>query len=58
MRFLYLVQQHCREEREVAWYADKLCVTPKYLSAICQKMTGKADPTGLSITPSTRSFYC
>lgn len=42
MRFLYLVQQHCREEREVAWYADKLCVTPKYLSAICQKMTGKS----------------
>ena len=42
MKFLYLVQQNCREEREVAWYADKLCVTPKYLSAICQKMTGKS----------------
>ncbi len=41
MRFLYLVQQNCREQREVAWYADKLCVTPKYLSAVCQKMTGK-----------------
>ena len=42
MKFLYLLQQHCRQEREVAWYADKLCVTPKYLSAICQKMTGKS----------------
>ena len=41
MRFLTLVQQNCRREREVAWYADKLCVTPKYLSAICQKLTGK-----------------
>ena len=42
MEFLYLVQQNCREQREVARYADHLCVTPKYLSAICQKMTGKS----------------
>ena len=41
MRFLYLVQQNCRQSREVAFYADKLCITPKYLSAVCQKMTGK-----------------
>ena len=42
MRFLTLVQQNCRESREVAWYASELCVTPKYLSAICQKITGKS----------------
>ena len=42
MRFLTLVQQNCREWREVAWYASELCVTPKYLSAICQKVTGKS----------------
>ena len=41
MRFLYLVQQNCKQQREVAWYADKICVTPKYLSAICQNITGK-----------------
>ena len=42
MRFLTLVQENCRECREVAWYASELCVTPKYLSAICQKITGKS----------------
>jgi AraC-like DNA-binding protein len=41
LRFLMSVQEHCREQREVAWYASELCVTPKYLSAVCQKITGK-----------------
>lgn len=41
MRFLTLLRQNCREQREVAWFAGELCVTPKYLSAICQKITGK-----------------
>ena len=41
MRFLTLVQQNCRREREVAWYADRLCVTPKYLSAVCKHQSGK-----------------
>ena len=41
MRFLTLLRQNCREQREVAWYAGELCVTPKYLSAVCQKITGK-----------------
>lgn len=41
MRFLTSLRQNCREQREVAWYASELCVTPKYLSAVCQKITGK-----------------
>ena len=41
MKFLYMVQCNCRENREVAFYADRLCITPKYLSSVCQKMTGK-----------------
>ena len=41
LRFLTLLRQNCREQREVAWYASELCVTPKYLSAVCQKITGK-----------------
>ena len=28
-----------RKNREVAYYADKLCVTPKYLSEICKKVS-------------------
>ena len=40
LRFLTLVQQHVLTEREVAWYADRLCITPKYLSQVCRTMTG------------------
>ena len=29
-----------RKNREVAYYADKLCVTPKYLSEVCKKVSG------------------
>lgn len=38
-RFLELVRAHCRTQREVAFYADKLCVTPKYLSELCRKVS-------------------
>lgn len=29
------------KHREVGYYADKLCVTPKYLSEICKSVSGK-----------------
>lgn len=36
-RFMQLVQKHYTAEREVKFYADKMCLTPKYLSqAVCQ----------------------
>lgn len=31
-----------REHCEVAYYADKLCVTPKYLSEVSKKVSGYA----------------
>jgi len=39
LRFLSLASQHARTEREVAWYADRLCITPKYLSQVSRTMT-------------------
>lgn len=30
--FLRMVESHCRQERRVGWYAQQLCITPKYLS--------------------------
>lgn len=30
------------KHREVTWYADKLFVTPKYLSEVCKSVSGKA----------------
>ena len=40
MRFLSLVQRDCRQQRDVAYYADKLCITPKYLSQVSRSVTG------------------
>ena len=40
LRFLELAQQHSRREREVSFYADKLCISPKYLSQVSRTVTG------------------
>jgi len=40
-RFLQLVQVHCMEHREVEFYSEKLFITPKYLTEICKKNSGK-----------------
>lgn len=40
LRYLALVQEHCRCNRDVAYYADKLCLTPKYLSQVSKLVTG------------------
>ena len=31
-----------REHRDVAWYASELCVTPKYLSEICKRVSDQS----------------
>ena len=31
-----------RHHREVKYYADEICVTPKYLSEVCKKVSGFA----------------
>lgn len=28
--------------RDVAWYADRLCITPKYLSEVCREVSGQS----------------
>jgi AraC family transcriptional activator of pobA len=40
-RFLQLVQQHCMENRAVEFYAKKMIITPKYLTEISKKASGK-----------------
>ena len=40
LRFLGLVQRDCRKQRDVAYYADKLCITPKYLSQVSRSVSG------------------
>ena len=40
LRFLSLAQKDCRQQRDVAYYADLLCITPKYLSQVCRSVSG------------------
>lgn len=41
-RYIELVQTHYREERIIGFYADKLCITPKYLSKLIKEYTGRS----------------
>lgn len=40
--FVCLVAQHYREAHDVTFYADKLCITPRYLSQITDNVVGKS----------------
>ena len=39
--FIRLVQAACLEHRDLDYYARELCITPKYLSRIVSKVSGK-----------------
>lgn len=39
-QFLRLLKEHCHSHREVVWYANRLCVTPKYLSDVVRSVSG------------------
>lgn len=40
-KFLSLLVEHYTHERSVAFYANELCITPKYLGAICREVSSK-----------------
>ncbi|MDR1763503.1 MAG: helix-turn-helix domain-containing protein [Dysgonamonadaceae bacterium] len=40
--FLQLAERHFKSERQVGFYAEKLCLTPEYLSQIIKTATGKS----------------
>lgn len=39
--FMSLIEQHCRRERNVAFYAEQLNLTPKYFSTAIKEVSGK-----------------
>jgi AraC-like DNA-binding protein len=43
-RFLTLVSENYTSERGMQFYADKLCLTPKYLSKLVKEATGRSGP--------------
>lgn len=40
--FFLLLMEHCRENREIAFYANKLFITPKYLTLIIKEISGRS----------------
>ena len=43
-RFISVVSEYHTQERGVAFYADKLCLTPKYLSKLVKSASGRSAP--------------
>lgn len=41
-QFLKLLFEHCKEQHVVTFYAEKLFITPQYLSLILKELTGKS----------------
>ena len=39
--FIQLIHKHCLSEREVSFYAQKMFITPRYLSTIVQAVSGE-----------------
>ena len=46
-----------RKNREVSYYADKLCVTPKYLSEVCKKVSGFSARSALGTLRSSKNSW-
>lgn len=40
-RFIGLVNEHSKRERTISFYADKLCLTPHYLSTVIREVSGQ-----------------
>lgn len=43
-RFIELVTEYHTSERSMSFYADKLCLTPKYLSKLIKQASGRSAP--------------
>lgn len=41
-RFFGLIMKHFKENKDVAFYADKLCITSKYLTMVIKETSGKS----------------
>lgn len=39
-QFIYLVNKHCREQRRLSFYAEKICITERYLGTVVRQVSG------------------
>lgn len=42
IKFIHLIHKYCPQQREVGFYAEKLCITSRYLSSITQNIADKS----------------
>nr|AIF26598.1 hypothetical protein [uncultured bacterium fosmid pJB69A5] len=54
-KFIALINQHCDRERNVPFYADKLCLSPRYFSTLIQEQSGKPAKHWIDIAVVTRA---
>ncbi|MGN1263593.1 MAG: helix-turn-helix domain-containing protein [Prevotella sp.] len=38
-QFIHMVEEHFKQERRVGWYAQQMCITPKYLSEMVKHVS-------------------
>lgn len=43
-QFIHLVTEHHSSQRNMAFYAERLCLTPKYLSKLVKQVSGRSAP--------------
>ena len=41
LRFLEVLRKNFGQKKDVNWYAEQLCVTPKYLSRVCKQHSSR-----------------
>lgn len=41
-RFIRLLSAHFKQERNVSWYSDQMCLSPKYLSEVVKEISGRS----------------
>lgn len=41
-RFMHLLSENFKKEREVAWYSEQMCLSPKYLSEVIKEISGRS----------------
>lgn len=58
MRFIELLDKEEMPKRRLSYYADQLCVTPKYLSLVSKKVSGKTATKWINEYLASKLQYC
>ncbi len=56
-KFMMLVAQYADEHHDVAFYADKLCVTPHYLTMVCNEHAGTTASKVIAMEIMTKAVF-